>query len=141
MILWTSSPRGDSSFPLIRPRMVVSSAYLMMMLPSCVDVQSCVYSEESFGLRLQPSGVPVLSVCSAFLSHPHHLWAVCKEIQYPITGGSCNSQVCQRANQFHWSHCIKGRAVTQEQYPCICVLTVQVLQSVVKFSTDTVCTA
>lgn len=45
--------------------MVVSSAYLMMMLLSCVEAQSNVYSEKSLGLRQQPCGVPVPTVSSA----------------------------------------------------------------------------
>ena len=67
----TSSLYDDSSFLLMRPTTVVSSANLMMWFESWSAMQSWVRSANSSGLISQPWGAPVLSM-------------VVREVLFPI---------------------------------------------------------
>lgn len=53
---------ADSSFSLMKPTTVVSSAYLIIWLVLTLAVQSWVSRQNNRGLKTQPCGEPVLTV-------------------------------------------------------------------------------
>ena len=74
---------------VIRPTTVVSSANLMMVLESCLAMQSWVNREYKRGLSTHPWGAPVLriSVADVLFTYPHHLGAACQS-----PGSSCRGR-------------------------------------------------
>ena len=61
----------------------------MMVLESCLAMQSWVNREYRKGLSTHPWGGPVLriSVADVLLPYPHHLGAACQDVQDPVAEG------------------------------------------------------
>ena len=77
---------------VIRPSTVLSSANLMMVLESCVAMQSWVNREYRRGLSMHPWGAPVLRISVADVLLPTlTTWGAARqEAQDPVAeGGVC----------------------------------------------------